>query len=361
MLFTLASIALFFDTLENAHDFEVMWKTAKHLIAGETLYSLERDGGMVFKYPPWWSLPFLPFAFFPLSFAKALWGMIGIASLYSIFRLLLRLGFSFFSISFSMFFFWGIWAVHFIDGQVEVPVLALFLLIVEQLKKSPGNSFLTACLTFLMSIKIFSVFSVIGALKRKGFYQAAFATLLLTTVTTAGIALQTGDGISIFQKWMGMAQSGEAHLTGKTVGRDNQGIPAAIRRGASLIQDSMPDEQRVAVLVLILGLSLFAWLFSGMDVVKGSFFWLAGSVILHPLAWFHLFVWTLPLVVWVVEQAYRKKAHILWIFFPVLVGAFTEKTIGRAGFWFEFYSLKSLVVLIALLWFSKYKERRTAG
>ncbi len=77
VFYFLISLTLFIGSvslIRSAHsqgiDFEVFWKAARYLIEGKSLYSVERDGGMVFKYPPWVATFFIPFGFLSLSLAK---------------------------------------------------------------------------------------------------------------------------------------------------------------------------------------------------------------------------------------------------------------------------------------------------
>src|SRR4051812_24477778 len=78
------AIALIRDTAENGHDFTVFWRSARLVLDGQPLYSVARDGAMVFKYPPWILPSLLPLALLPLDLAKILWGFVEVFSIFGI-------------------------------------------------------------------------------------------------------------------------------------------------------------------------------------------------------------------------------------------------------------------------------------
>lgn len=358
VLFSLSFIFLFFDTFDNGHDFVVMYRAGWAFLHYEPIYSTVRDGGMVFKYPPWWVFFFIPFGLFPLVVAKAFWAIANVASLISVFFSLRRLGFSFLSVSLSMMAFWGIWAVHFIDGQIEVLVLALVLLTLERIKRKPHPR-LSVAVVYLMSIKGPSVLGAIGVLSRKHFFKTGALFLLIVAVSLIVSSIATSHGFNILSDWKSAATSGSQMLEPDKaiLGRDNQGIPALIQRVYHASYGQKLDEFVVNGVVLAIGSILFFYLFSGIRLIPKVFFWLAASVILHPLAWFHLFVWSLPLVVYVVDRALKKETHTLWIWFPLLVAAVTERTAATVGQLLEFYSFKALIIFVALIWFSHIEKK----
>ncbi|MCM0604796.1 MAG: DUF2029 domain-containing protein [Xanthomonadaceae bacterium] len=353
VLFSLALIFLFFDTADNGHDFVVMYRAASSYLHHEPIYSIERDGGMVFKYPPWWIFCFIPYALFPLSVAKALWAATNVGSLVSIFFSLMRLGFSFFSVSVSVMAFWGIWAVHFIDGQVEVLVLALVLFLLEKLNNNKLPKY-AAGIVYLMSIKGPSILGAFGVFTKKNILKVGSIFFIVISTVTLIASLTTTHGMNIMSDWKDAASSGSQALEpGKAVlGRDNQGIPAMVHRvNGSFSAHALP-ELGVNGIVFVLGAVVALYLFSGLSLIPRTFFWLAAGVVLHPLAWFHLFVWCLPLTVYVVDRAGKREVNEIWFWFPLLLGAVTARTLGSFGQSLEFYSFKSLVVCTGLVWFS---------
>ena len=353
-----ACVAFFFDTYENGHDFDVFYRAGYFFLKGQSIYSLERDHGMIFKYPPWFAVIFSPLALLPVYLAKGAWGLLGAISFLSIQRSLTRFGFSFLSIALPTVCFWGIWAVHFIDGQVEIPVLAVFLLLLEKNLKTERLA-LTSSVLLLMSIKITSGVAAFGVITKKNLLKLVMVSSVIGIVSSLVIGMATGDGASIIPKWLAAAQSGSAYMeVGKSMGRDNQGIPAAFDRSLNMPKDHKFElERKLALMILFLGTAIFLFLFRGLPKLEKSFFWLSAAVVLHPLAWFHLFVWTLPLLVWVTDKALQQKKYRYWLLTPLLVGLVTEKTMGDLGKWLEFYSFKSWVVTLTLIYFSFYLSK----
>lgn len=348
----IALIVLFFDTKDNGHDFEVMRRAAHSYLHGEPIYSIARDGGMVFKYPPWLIFIFLPFGLLPVPFAGTAWALVSAIALGSIYFQLRLLGFSFLSVAFSFLAFWGIWAVHFIDGQSEVLILALFLYLFRKMKQAPAG--FTALSAFLLTIKGPSAIGSLGLLNKKNFFKSGMILAVIVFTLTCFVALTSTHHWGVLSDWKEAATSGSSHLEpGRAlVGRDNQGIPALIHRVSMDVSASPLPEFWVNTLVIILGGSIFLFLFLALGPTEAAIFWLAGSVVIHPLCWFHLYVWTFPFAVWVADQAIQRKRHLVWLLFPLLVAAVTERTLGSVGKSLEFYSFKAVVVLVALIWFS---------
>src|SRR3954463_8489117 len=155
-VFVLGAIALVRDTYYNGHDFEVFWRAGGDLLQGRDPYSLDHERGMVFKYPPW-TLPFfLPWSFLPLGAAKALWGVLEVFSLLAAFNWLKRHAHATWrAIFFVGVAYWGLWAIHALDGQIALLLLALSLwLWPHESELSPG--WRSTALIWTLSMKVFT-------------------------------------------------------------------------------------------------------------------------------------------------------------------------------------------------------------
>jgi len=87
LLIVLIFLFLFlFRVKEEMRDFEVNYKAAQRLKAGETLYQTQ-DSHYMFKYLPFSAFLYLPLSFFPLNLAKAIWYFFIIFCSFSLFYL----------------------------------------------------------------------------------------------------------------------------------------------------------------------------------------------------------------------------------------------------------------------------------
>ncbi len=62
-------------------DFSIFWKTGHRLLEGAWIYDVAADGPQCFKYPPWISPVFAPFALLPEEWAGIAWRLMQTASL----------------------------------------------------------------------------------------------------------------------------------------------------------------------------------------------------------------------------------------------------------------------------------------
>ena len=114
-------------TFFQGQDFEVFWRAGLNLRKGLPLYPLTNEDPMVFKYPPWFAPFFIPFSLLSLGSAKIIWGLIQGLSLLGIQSVLYSWGVSRGVLLISLLVFWGIWMVHGLDGQVNLPLLYVLL------------------------------------------------------------------------------------------------------------------------------------------------------------------------------------------------------------------------------------------
>jgi hypothetical protein len=228
VVFIVGAVALVRDTVYQGQDFEVFWKTARFVLGGNPAYDPSRDGAMVFKYPPWIIPAFFPFATLSLSFGKWIWGVIQVFSLaYSAYWLIQR-GCRAWVVVGGVLLFWGVWAVHALDGQITVCVLALSLWAME--KEGTARAVL---LVWGLSVKIFSVFALIGARRR----IMSLSTVVVVCGSLSALSVPaclsepSKNPINLVKNWSLAARSaGERFEDEKIRGRENQGFPALVLR-----------------------------------------------------------------------------------------------------------------------------------
>ncbi len=353
VLFAAASVGLVRNTAFNGQDFEVFWRAAAHAWAGQPPYSLVRDGGMVFKYPPW-TLPFFyPWAWLPLQTAKWVFGVFEVASLFSVLLWLRRrLGASQRVVALAALAFWGLWMVHTLDGQVVLPMLAcaLWLWKPAVMEENPWRA---AGLCLGLSTKIFSLLPLFPDVFRwkalRSWVLAALAAAALSWPVMQ--AQQVSGPLGLLQAWKEAAASGATHLdSGQTRGRANAGLVGWVLREAEVPAQATGTEVTLA-LVLSLGLGgLWAWRSRQLAEVTRWVGWLALVPVVHPLPWWHLFIFAFPAAVLAMERSRQRGTAwtLATAFAWFLLCAGTEKLLGPAGIFLELHASKSWGALLCL-------------
>jgi hypothetical protein len=342
-VFIVGSIALIRDTFYNGHDFEVFWRAGGDLLQGRDPYSLAHERGMVFKYPPW-SLPFfLPWSFLPLAVAKALWGVVQIGSLLAACLWLRKLGrsswVSIFVVGVS---FWGLWAVHALDGQIALTILALALwLWPHEPELSPG--WRSGALVWALSMKVFTGLPLLGfRIERRWIFALLLSVPILALCSVpALVAGVAGGPLQLLKHWTLAAGSG-----GTLMGADHiRGSFNPSFTGAVLSWLKVPANDVQSDLLLAVGLGLTlggAWGVSsrGLPLEIRWAGWLAIVPAIHPLPWWHLFVFSFPLAVLAADRAFRTAqknpyrkyaASALACIGIFLIGAGTQRFMSLFG------------------------------
>ncbi len=366
-LLVFASVALIRDTAYQGQDFSVFWKSARNLLEGRSLYDLGRDGAMVFKYPPWVAPLFIPLALLPLSVAKWVWGVMQILMLAYCVRWTRVRVLETTWIWSVLVGFWGIWAVHAMDGQISLLILAGTLWAKE---RETWVSRLIALL--LLSTKIFTLFALFGWLipdwRRSGRQAiwkwtgtAALGALVFFALSLPANRFQPEGrgGYSLLSSWSEAAGSGGAQFEDQKVrGRDNQGFPALLLRLTHVRADEAQWDLKCFLIFATVALAVLLGVekYFGPDQVFAI--GLGLTAIVHPLAWFHLFVFTYPLVVLALDgvaASRRTWALGVAICGAVAVSVLTRGVLGGAGVTLELLSIKSwgVVVLISTWTFSR--------
>src|SRR5690606_9511387 len=118
--------------------------------------------------------------------------------------------------------YWGIWVVHFLDGQVILPMLAVYL---SFLSRPRLDASARALVPVVMSAKVFTLFALLPIWRRLISKRAVYGTLFLALALTWGTARLSYDGElgATMRQWTVAATSGAQHLNpGQTRGSKNQ-------------------------------------------------------------------------------------------------------------------------------------------
>jgi len=320
---------------------------------------------MVFKYPPWILPFFLPFGLISLSLAKFCWGLIEVLSLVAVVQWLRIYGrcreATWVGVLVS---FWGLWAVHALDGQVALVVLAfaLWAWVPQALERSWGRSLI---LVFALSTKIFTLFPLLsflppyskgqGRASRKGVVRGlGVVGILLLFSVPALMAEPSGNPILFFRSWMDSATSGGALLTVEQIrGRYNPSLTSLILRLLRVPPDQSWAD--VGLACFLAGLLGWVWKFVSRSLAPSEAWigWLALAPVIHPLPWWHLFVFAFPLAVVSLDRGaeeWRRNGSLGAVGFAVLGVALicvsTEKVLGSLGLFLEMACAKSWGVLL---------------
>jgi hypothetical protein len=345
-----ASVSLFRSTLGQATDFLVFWQVGQALHAHQPFYGDNPAApGMVFKYPPWVALLFYPFGWIDFVTAKGVWALIEVLSLLSILWTLRRSARASPVAILTLFaLYWGVWVIHFLDGQIILPILAVFL---HFWSRPRMDASARGMIPILMSAKVFTVFPLLATLERFRPKRAIYATIMLGAGLTYGTALLSYEGNVplMIRQWTRAASSGAQQLNpGQTRGGKNQSLGSWICRTTGVAA----EETRAEV---ILSFALFAVAFIAIRARRSPRWqarlgeWgatdevlclLALTAPLHPLPWHHLYTWTFPLAVVRFDRDRGKLVY--WVAIALLtmssaraipvagIGEFLEWNVGRA-------------------------------
>lgn len=345
------SVVMIRNTYYNGWDFTIYHAAAKAFWDGQSPYKLTESGVWPFKYPPW-TLPFfLPFGLVPLSTAKIFWGLLQVASLASILYWLRQSGISRRVLIFTSLCFWFLFAYHSLSGQLVLTITAICLLggIFRERKTEDRALIVTS---IALSSKVFFLYALLYRV-REVFVPKVLLKLFLIILFLSLPALYQ-DGNELFSLWL-KSMSTTDQILNDTVSRGwrNQSLSAAILRGFGITRED-----------IFLDLALFFALGAGLGLIwqkacthlslteeqKWSG-WLALSVVLHPLAWFHSFVLVFPLACFALESSLDSKKTIPLVMSGVGIASicfFTIQSLGYLGHLLLKFSIKSIGTLFCL-------------
>lgn len=357
LFFLAAIIALIRDTASQGTDFYVFWRAAVSMLTGEPVYSTLRDGPMVIKYPPWTVSFFIPIGFLPFEAAKWVWGIIEVLCIAYTAKWVSDKGCVKTVWIPVLISFWGIWAVHALDGQCNVVVLAIALFAFNRIERPVYFGLLV----WILSMKVFLLFALLGVPWKKATRNVVWKSFLpkfificILLTLPALWAHSRWDVFHLIKEWMSAASSGGVLFDSELIrARQNQGLPAAVLRVLEIpAKEKMWDFAVYFVLAGIFG-GLFYKYAKKLGETEKWVTALALSAAIHPLAWFHMYVYVFPLACFATYSAFcidrsfkMKLAAIVSILLMVIL---TKKTVFGFGDFLEIYSGKALGVVLAAL------------
>lgn len=339
MIRTTASIGL---------DFSVFWRAAKFILQGDVLYSVSRDGAMIFKYPPWIVPFFFPLAWIPLDMAKWIWGIVETISLgYVVFWLSKQFAIPKKTLFLMLISFWGLWIVHAVDGQIALPMLAVTLHCYPNHHRFSNQlSFKSFFLTLALSTKIFTIFPLIG-LKWSG---QAVRTLAVIGILFGLLSIPaiwnepTKSPTSLISSWADAARSSSKLMNSEQVrGRGNPGLPGFTLHTLKIpVTNSQADIFSAIFYCVAFGL-LWSRISRNYDPKLAWLGWLALTPIVHPLPWWHLFIFVFPLAVVVADRSFKSNdIRIKTLFgFGMFLICLSSRKFGPLGIFLELTAAKS--------------------
>jgi hypothetical protein len=336
-------------TISRGDDFLVFYRVALRFWDGVRPYDQITYGNMVFKYPPWILPLFLPFGFLDLLTAKVIWGTVQAGSLVAV---VLRLHRGMGKLPpvrpeiqvvglLSLF---ALFGSHGMTGQITLPVLALALWI-DPVRDRFLKFFV---LTWALSAKVTSLFPLAHAWRRRRLAFALAGCFALFLALSLPIYVKSYDKHSKAMRieWIQAMFSGTEDLNSVRIGfttREVQGLPSLLlRKGGLDEKDPVHVLGAIAFSALFLG-GLWLWLSRNLSYHAQWLGWLALLPAVQPLAWFHVFLFAYPALVFAAELAAQRGdvRRLGGLFFcALLMGAMTAKTLGVVGAELEFWSVK---------------------
>ncbi len=332
------------NTRYQGHDFEVFWRAGKDFLNGDSIYSLQGRGAMVFKYPPWMAPFFSPFSLLTLEWAKWFFGAIQVGSLFLITRILKKKVHHPEMIAVSLLMFWGLWVVHALDGQINLTLLAIVLFF------GTGSPSRVVASSIALSTKIFSLFPIVSELVFSSKRKNQLLGVLTATILCVGFSYFTYGRVWNLDSWHAAVVSGGTQFDGDKIrGRDNQGLPALVLRSFQIPSDYSRYDLPLSFSFFFLGIILI-WFVNSRSQDERVALALAWIPVAHPLAWFHLFVFCFPAATLFLDRAWavRRDSKLplyVTLFSIVLIALVTRNTFGVFGEKLELISIKSLGVL----------------
>ncbi|MBC7384736.1 MAG: DUF2029 domain-containing protein [Cryobacterium sp.] len=349
-------------TLSRGDDFLVFYRVAQRFWDGVRPYDSVTYGNMVFKYPPWILPLFLPFGFMDPLTAKLIWGFVEAGSLFAIVirihRGIGRLPAVRPAIqAFFLLTFFALFGSHGMTGQITLLVLALALWI-DPVRSSFAKFFILA---FAFSAKLTTLLPLLHSVKRKKIILNVLGVGALFIALSLPIYFHSyrGHYRALRTEWSAALFSGTSDVDRVRIGfttREVQGLPSFLLRETGL-DEKKPRDVLFAISVSTAFIVGF-WIFLSRRLKPEVQWigWLAVLPAVQPLAWFHVFLFTYPMLVFGAEEAMKNlrwRRVIGYGFCALLIGAVTAKTMGAAGSRLEFLSVKLWGSLAAICIFRK--------
>lgn len=350
----------FHDSQLNDEDFHVYWKAASVWLAGGNPYAYTAaDQGFVFKYPPWLLPLFLPVGLLSYETARLVWYAVQLFCVGYAVRWCVRQGVARRLAISVAFIFWWMFHAHFSAGQFTLVILTVALWTHPRAKnpESRGTGLREAFLTYILSAKVFSLYTLAGIWRNflkigpwlwgAGLFVTCHLLLLAVSIKNGAVdpSLQgiAHSLIQTYRDFMVAATSGGAELGAIIVrGQGNHGLTALVLRTLDVNSLSFASDMITSASLMLLFGTLWQRFSRGLNEAERWAGWIALALIVHPLAWHHSFVLAYPLCALSLSRASatRRKGLILLsllgaccigIFIPQVLGKTLVKPIELAG------------------------------
>ena len=345
LLFALLTIGAirrtFHDAELNDADFHVYWQAAHGLLTGLNPYAYTAaDQGFVFKYPPWILPLFLPLGLLSFESARIAWFGIELVCIGYTIRWCIHQGVARRLAIFVAFLFWWMLQAHISAGQFTIVLLATALWAVDgKSDAKPRGGFREALLTWVLSAKVFSLYTLAGIWRRflkPGPWVWGAGLFGLAHVIVLAINAYHGVTKSLFEiyrDFMAAASSGGAELGAIIVrGQGNHGLTALVLRSLNVDSLSFASDMLTSMaLVIPLGM-LWNRYSKWLTEAEAWTGWIGIGLIVHPLAWHHSFVLAYPLCALSIARASRtgsRKLVALALLGTCMIGILIPQVIGK--------------------------------
>ena len=171
-------------------DFLVFFRAARHLLEGDAVYSVARDGSFCFKYPPWIATVLLPLGFFTEVGAGIFWRLLTIGGVLYLFQWVIKRSESPTIPALVALSFWGFWVQHLVTGQSVILLTAMTLFASGFLVDRPGKPSASFALGWGLSTKIFPLVTL-GALRLSEWTRTR---IILVIVVSLALSLPILEG-----------------------------------------------------------------------------------------------------------------------------------------------------------------------
>jgi len=325
-------------SLGGGSDFALGWRAGGHYLAHEPLYSVERDGGRPYKYPPWTTVLYVPLALLSLDAAGLIWRLLTVISLvYSSAWTARRAGWP--TTAAVAVAFWGFWNLNLIAGQPNVVWMAMCLWAFDRLEKKPFPAF--AILLTALTGKWFQAVALVAVPRERFKLKPLLAVGALFLLVSIPV-LWNPTGLS------GLLASYRAAATGGAggLGGSAYGLPILFMDALGLSRDDSGPR-----VLFFLPSALLAWMaLRGLQrrqvSLEECFAAALGlSAAIHPMAYSYTFVFCLPLAACAISRALESGDRVrqgLALFGLLGIAGLNEKTSGALGIFVEAHQIKAI-------------------
>ena len=355
-------------TYSRGDDFLVFFRTAHGFFVGTSPYDLAAYGNMVFKYPPWILPFFLPLA--ALGTRGAL-GVFAVAQGFALYGVSARLRKDYAISEWTLIATW-IFFLPILLIQAMVGQLSLFLLWAAlELVRDRGETPALAAQGIAFSVKVLTLFPFVAFLLpgpgQGARVQALGRAVLGALFAAVGLSIPLlwfygGHASALGADWIRAMFSGTHDIHSVRIGfttREAQGLPSLFLRITGADESNPRVVLTAVAFAAILLAGIAARITRPYSFDLRFLVCLALTPLVQPLAWFHFYLFVLPVFAIALERsAQTRREHpkrlLAFILLGLALNAVTEKTLGDFGRTLEFAGIKTWatlgIVLLAARW-----------